>query len=136
MTPIAPETTGRLTAAQVAHYETQGYVLFHQPAFPSDKFARLKAIFEESLAREGSDGMNRIHQRDPRLLEFLLADEVLNLVEPIVGPNIALFSSHFISKDPHTGKAPPWHEDSSYWDGRASTVAGICTVWLTIDEAT
>jgi Protein involved in biosynthesis of mitomycin antibiotics/polyketide fumonisin len=126
----------RLTAEQVAQYEKDGYVEFHQPVLPPDAFARLKAVFEEDLARYGEDGLDMIHVRDPRLLEFLLADEVLDLVEPLVGPNIGLWASHFICKPPKTGKATPWHEDSSYWNGRVSTMAGICTVWLAIDEAT
>ncbi len=129
-------TSGRLSEAQVAQYERDGYTLFHQPVFTPEKFARLTAIFEESLAREGSGGMDMIHLRDERLLEFLLADEVLDLVEPLVSPNIGLWSSHSISKLPFTGKATPWHEDSSYWNGRISTLAGICTVWLVIDQAT
>ena len=69
-------------------------------------------------------------------MEFLLSPEVLDLIEPVVGPNIGLWASHFISKDPHTGKATPWHEDSAYWNGRTSTMEGICTVWLAIDQAT
>jgi len=129
-------TASQLTAEQIAQYERDGYTLCKTPLFAPDKFARLKAIFEESLAREGSSGMDTIHFRDPRLLEFLLSDEVLNLIEPIIGPNIGLWSSHFISKDPYVGKATPWHEDSFYWNERASTQAGICTVWLAIDEAT
>ena len=80
--------------------------------------------------------MDVIHFKDDRLLEFLMADEVLDLVEPLIGPNIGLWSSHFISKAPKVGKATPWHEDSSYWNGRVSTMAGICTVWLAIDRAT
>lgn len=125
-----------LTPEQVAQYQRDGYVLFHQPLFSEEKFARLKAIFEENLERYGPDNLDVIHFRDPRLLEFLLSDEVLNLVEPVVGPNIGLWSSHFICKPPYTGKATPWHEDSAYWNGRVSTMAGICTVWLAIDEAT
>lgn len=132
--PTIPEL--RLSPAQIAQYKEDGYTLCHQALFASDKFARLKAIFEECLLLESSGGMDRMHQRDPRLLEFLLSDEVLNLVEPVVGPNIGLWSSHFISKDPHVGKATPWHEDSSYWNGRTSTMEGICTVWLALDEAT
>lgn len=126
----------RLTPEQVAQYQRDGYVLFHQSLFSEEKFARLKAIFEENLERYGPDNLDVIHFRDPRLLEFLLSDEVLNLVEPVVGPNIGLWSSHFICKPPYTGKATPWHEDSAYWNGRVSTMAGICTVWLAIDEAT
>jgi ectoine hydroxylase-related dioxygenase (phytanoyl-CoA dioxygenase family) len=127
---------GRLTPEQVSQYEREGYTLFHQPVFAPEKFAHLKAIFEEDLEKYGEEGLDTIHFRDSRLLEFLLSDEVLDLVEPLTGPNIGLWSSHFISKPPRTGKATPWHEDSSYWNGRVSTMAGICTVWLAIDEAT
>lgn len=133
MTTTATHTP-RLTPADAEQYARDGYVLYHQPVFPADKFARLKAIFEENLARHGEDGLDMIHVRDPRLLEFLLADEVLDLVEPLTGPNIGLWASHFISKPPRTGKATPWHEDSSYWNGRVSTMEGICTVWLALDE--
>lgn len=129
-------TGQRLTADQAAQYERDGYVIFREPVFPADAFARLKAIFEEDLAQYGEPGLDMIHVRDPRLREFLLSKPVLDLVEPVVGPNIGLWASHFISKPPRTGKATPWHEDSSYWNGRVSTMAGICTVWLAIDEAT
>jgi len=130
------KTSGRLSKAQVSQYQRDGYTLFKQPVFPNGDFDRLKAIFEEDLDRYGDAGLDVIHFRDPRLMEFLLSDTVLDLVEPVVGPNIGLWSSHFISKAPRTGKATPWHEDSSYWNGRISTMAGICTVWLAIDEAT
>jgi Phytanoyl-CoA dioxygenase (PhyH) len=126
---------GRLTAGQVTQYEAGGYVLFKQPVFSPDTFARLTAIFEEDLAHYGEDDLDTIHFRDPRLLEFLLSDEILDLVEPVIGPNIGLWSSHFIVKSPHTGKATPWHEDSAYWQGRMSTMARICTVWLALDQA-
>jgi len=38
------------------------------------------------------------HFVDTKLFEWLFSDEVLDLVEPIIGPDIALFSSHFICK--------------------------------------
>jgi ectoine hydroxylase-related dioxygenase (phytanoyl-CoA dioxygenase family) len=123
----------RLTTDEIEHYNREGYVLYRKPVFSQDKFERLKAIFEENLARHGEDKLDMIHVRDSRLLEFLLADEILDLVEPVVGPNIGLWASHFISKPPRTGKATPWHEDSAYWNGRVTTMVGICTVWLALD---
>lgn len=128
--------TPRLTPEQVAAYERDGFIQFHQPVFPTEKFARLKAIFEEDLQKCTERELDMIHTRDDRLLEFLMADEVLDLVESVIGPHIGLWASHLICKEPLTGKATPWHEDSSYWNGRVSTMAGICTVWLAIDQAT
>jgi ectoine hydroxylase-related dioxygenase (phytanoyl-CoA dioxygenase family) len=125
-----------LSADDVAKYKKDGYVLYKRPVFPRPDFDRLKAIFEEDLSAHGEAGLDVIHFRDSRLLEFLLSDTILNLVEPVVGPNIGLWSSHFISKPSRVGKATPWHEDSSYWNGRISTMAGICTVWLAMDRAT
>lgn len=126
----------RLNTDQCDAFERTGYLQFHQPTLPDDKFARLKAIFEEDLLRFSEQELDMIHTRDERLLEFLLADEVLDLVEPLIGPNIGLWASHLICKQPLTGKATPWHEDSAYWNGRVSTMEGIVTVWLAIDRAT
>jgi chlorinating enzyme len=80
--------------------------------------------------------MAQIQAHDPRLLDFLLSDTMLDLVQPLVGPDIAVWSSHMISKPARTGKATPWHTDAAYWEGRVSTMAGICTVWLALDEVT
>jgi len=123
----------RLSAEQTTAFHRDGYLSFRQPVFSTVEFGRLKAIFEENLAQYGEDNLDVMHFRDPRLLEFLIHDSVLDLVEPLIGPNIGLWSSHFISKSPRTGKATPWHEDSSYWEGRVSTMEGIVTVWLAID---
>jgi ectoine hydroxylase-related dioxygenase (phytanoyl-CoA dioxygenase family) len=132
----APLAHPRLTPEEVHHFSTQGYVLPGRPVFSPERFDRLCAIFEENLAEYGADHLDTPHFRDERLLEFLLADEVLDLVEPLIGPNIGLWSSHFICKEPYKGKATPWHEDSAYWNGRVSTMEGIVTVWLAIDRAT
>ena len=130
----SPTRTSRLSGAEVDEYRRLGYVLFQQPVFGAAAFARLGAIFEEDLARYGEDDLDTIHFRDPRLLEFLLSDDILDLVEPLVGPDIGLWSSHFISKPPRTGKATPWHTDADYWRDRTSGAAGICTLWLAIDQ--
>jgi ectoine hydroxylase-related dioxygenase (phytanoyl-CoA dioxygenase family) len=125
----------RLTLGEVSHYNDKGYVLYNKPVFSGLTFDRLKSIFEENLEKYGPENLDTMHFRDARLLEFLLHDDVLNLVEPLIGPNIGLWSSHFICKPPKVGKATPWHEDSAYWNGRTSTMEGIVTVWLAIDRA-
>src|SRR5690349_6113549 len=129
----------KLSPEDVAFYRQNGYFLYHQPVFSPDKLARLTTIFEEHLADKGSklsDELDTPHFRDPRLLEFLLSDEVLDIVEPVLGPNIALWSSHFICKDPYVGRATPWHEDSAYWNGRFDGWNYITTVWLALDRST
>jgi hypothetical protein len=128
----------KLTANDVEFYKKNGYLIHKHPVFPVEKQARLKTIFEEHLAQKGdklSDELDTPHFRDPRLLEFLLSPEPLDLVESLIGPNIGLWSSHFISKEPFKGRATPWHEDSYYWKGRVSRFDGIVTLWLAIDRS-
>jgi len=73
-------TKPHLSNAEVEKYETDGYVLCKRPIFSDDEFARLKTIFEEDLAQYGVDGLDVIHFKDDRLLEFLLSDTILDLV--------------------------------------------------------
>lgn len=41
------------------------------------------------------------------MLKFLLSERVLNLVERLIGPDIALWSSHFIAMEPYIGRRTP-----------------------------
>lgn len=123
-----------MSAEEVAKYNKDGYFSFNRPLFSEADFGRLKAIFEENLEKYGPDDLDVIHFRDRRLMEFLLNDSILDLVEQLIGPNIGLWSSHFICKPAKTGKRTPWHEDSSYWKGRISSMENILTIWLAIDK--
>ena len=130
-------TQSTLTEIDVEQFRRQGYLLPHRQLFSEEKLGELELIFNEHLANKGaklSDELDTPHYRDARLLDYLLSDEVLDTVEPLIGPDIALWSSHFISKDPYTGRATPWHEDSSYWNGRFSSYDRIVTVWLALEN--
>lgn len=127
-----------LSKEEVEFYHENGYLLHKKQLFSQEKLDELTNIFEDQLAKKGSklsDELDTPHFREERLLKFLLSDEVLDLVEPIIGPNIGLWSSHFICKDPFKGRATPWHEDSSYWKGRLDRFDKIITVWLAIDKS-
>ncbi|HVX46567.1 MAG TPA: phytanoyl-CoA dioxygenase family protein [Mycobacteriales bacterium] len=124
------------TPEDVAFFRRNGYLLPSEPLLPEDRLQQLTRLFEEHLADRGSklsDELDTPHFHDPRLLEFLLADDILDVVEPLTGPDILLWSSHFISKEPGVGRATPWHTDSDYWDGRLSDDSRIVTVWLSLD---
>ena len=131
--------TPRLTPAQVADYHRDGYLLYREPVLPKGDFATLRSIFEEHRDARGSkraDELDTPHFRDPRLLDYLLSDAMLDLVSPIIGQDIGLFSSHFIAKEPRTGRPTPWHEDGAYWDGKFDRFDDLVTVWLAIAPST
>ncbi|MEO6876597.1 MAG: phytanoyl-CoA dioxygenase family protein [Opitutaceae bacterium] len=134
-----PTTHYRLTTAEVARYRLEGYHIFREQLFPPAKFDGLKTTFEDILngldAGVRPESMDVPHFQHPELFKWLLADEVLDLVEPILGPDIALFSSHFICKPRGNGQRVPWHEDSHYWKTMITPME-VATVWLAIDPST
>ncbi|MFP2996607.1 phytanoyl-CoA dioxygenase family protein [Spongiivirga sp. MCCC 1A20706] len=131
-------TDNRLNREQIEFYRKNGYLLPNELLFSPQKQQQLTAIFEEHLKHKGkklSDELDTPHFRDQRLLKFLLAPEVLDVVESLIGSNIGLFSSHFISKEPGKGRRTPWHEDSAYWEGKFDELNKIVTIWLAIDNS-
>jgi chlorinating enzyme len=133
------EVESRLSPEQVRNFRDHGYIIYDQPVFSEARFAALKDHFEDKLAVLPPDVrpelMDALHFTDPKLFDWLLADEVLDLVEPILGPDIALFNSHFICKPKGNGKRVPWHEDAYYW-GKAIDPMQVVTIWLAIDPST
>ena len=135
---MTERTAGRrvLDETEVAGFRERGYAACHWQVFPPARLAALQALAEEHLRAAGDPGSPRLdtpHFHDERLLGFLLGDEVLDLVEPLTGPDIVLWSSHFIVKTATSTAGTPWHEDSAYWAGRLSDDSRIVTVWLALD---
>lgn len=128
----------RLTDAQIRAYRDEGYLIYRDQVLSGEKFSGLKKCFEKILGDLPSEvrpeSMDVPHFAHPELFEWLFDDQVLDLVEPILGPDIALFSSHFICKPQGNGKRVPWHEDSAYWRGQLDPM-DVCTVWLAIDPS-
>ena len=128
----------RLTSDQTKRYSEEGYLIYREPVFTGGQFDGLKDCFEKILAdlpgETRPESMDVPHFAYPQLFQWLFDDEVLDLVEPLIGPDIALFSSHFICKPKGNGKRVPWHEDSAYWKTMLAPME-VVTVWLAIDPS-
>ena len=131
---------GKLSPQEVEFFRDQGYLLVHRPVLEPRRFQGLHDHFEQSLARWNTlagaspEHMDVPHFADPKLFEWLFADELLDMVESLIGPDIVLWSSHFISKPAGVGKRVPWHEDSAYWSKILDPME-VVTIWLAIDPA-
>ncbi len=133
-TPARP----RLSAVETAAFAREGYLLFDRPVLAPEKFAGLRAYFEQMLAAlppgQRPEDMDVPHMAHPRLFDWVFDDAILDLVEPLLGPDIALFSTHFLCKPAGDGKRVPWHQDSFYWRHLLEPMQ-VVTVWLAIDES-
>ena len=128
----------KLTAEETARYKTEGFLVYRRPVLAEPRFRALKNHFERKLAAlatgQRGEHMDVPHFLDTALFEWLFDDEVLDLVEDILGPDIDLFSSHFISKAAGEGLRVPWHEDSAYWRDMLAPME-VVTVWLALDSS-
>lgn len=64
---------------------------------------------------------------DPFIHRVAGDTRLLDIAEQFVGPNIALYATHYIAKPPRTGRAVGWHQDGSYWPLEPMDVV---TLWV------
>lgn len=136
---LSSPATARLSEQEVGHFHREGYALPRGQVLPQTDFRDLQAAFDDMLGDWVAQGgrpeaMDVPHFYRPELMRWLLHPAVLDLVEPITGPDILLFSSHFICKPAGDGRRVPWHEDSAYWRGQWEPM-DVVTVWLAIDDS-
>ncbi len=64
---------------------------------------------------------------DPFWVRFLSDECLLQVAEPLVGPDIAFFAADYIAKPPKEGLEVRWHQDGNYWPLEPMEVV---TVWF------
>lgn len=72
-------------------------------------------------------------REDPFWVRLISDPRLLDVAQQFVGPDIALFASHYIAKPPRDGQPVLWHQDGSYWPLEPMEVV---TLWLAVDDST
>lgn len=117
-------------------YEKEGYAIFRN-------------VLDAELIREASAHVEWLQKKhpdirpekldwflvlnDPFWVRLVADDRLLDIVERFIGPNIALFASHYFAKPPHDGLPVLWHQDGSYWP---LDPCEVVTLWLAVDDST
>ena len=134
----------RLSAAEVAHYETQGWVI---PAFrlPAARVSALQQALEDLLAKnpgvrpeklvsahiEGDNGEGV--RGSAAFLDLARDPEIVDLVSDVIGDDVILWGCHVFCKPPGEGYETPWHQDGHYWPIRP---LATCTAWVALEPST
>jgi phytanoyl-CoA hydroxylase len=117
-------------------FEQDGYTVFRN-VIDRDLLDRMSAHVDWLLAqhpdRRGEELTHDLVARDPFWVRVISDDRLLDIAQHFVGPDIALFASHYICKPPKSGKPVLWHQDGAYWPLEPMTVV---TLWLAVDEST
>ena len=120
-----------------------------QQRFARDGYATYRQVLDAGLVQEARDHVvwllernpsvrpeqlhHHLMRNDPFWVRLVSDDRLLDIAEEYVGPNIALFASHYISKPPENGQSVLWHQDGAYWPLEPMEVV---TLWLAVDDAT
>ncbi len=129
-----PSSVTHLNDAEVAQYHEDGYVI---PEFrlPADTLDAIRNDHDRLLSRhpEFVDYCPSLLAYDLAFLNYARTPEILDMVEQLIGPDIALWNSSFFAKPAKIGRATPWHQDGEYWPIRP---LATCTGWIAIDDST
>jgi ectoine hydroxylase-related dioxygenase (phytanoyl-CoA dioxygenase family) len=152
----AMRTTERLTEAERAEYDEQGFLRlagFADADLCARMLDRVVAITHAHAGGERAPGfvlaeanlagragnpedvaskVFRLH-RDTVFAEFAHSRPLTELLADLVGPDIDCFLSQFIFKNPGAW-GQPWHQDSYYFP--FDPPRPITGVWLAVSEAT
>jgi ectoine hydroxylase-related dioxygenase (phytanoyl-CoA dioxygenase family) len=126
------------TTDQVDFYHKNGYLKFGR-IFTKRELDTLRDYVDHMIANLPqeirSEQMDVPHFANPSLFRYLTHPAVLDVIECFIGPDIVLWSSHFISKRSGDGLAVPWHQDGAYWGSRLQPMQ-VVTMWLAVDAST
>jgi ectoine hydroxylase-related dioxygenase (phytanoyl-CoA dioxygenase family) len=119
-----------------SEYERNGYVIF-------------RGVLDEELCAEARQHVEWLRERhpqtrpehldtdlvrdDPFWVRLVSDERLLAIAEQFIGPDIALFASHYVAKPPLDGQPVLWHQDGSYWPLEPMEVISL---WLAVDAST
>jgi hypothetical protein len=115
------------------HYVKNGYV-FLGPTLTPEGLAAARANLDRMLQELHpslkSTEIYSAHQQERWILDILTAKPLLDIIEKEIGPDIVLWSSQMLCKQPRSGKAIPWHQDLTYWNIGGRTTS----IWMALDD--
>jgi phytanoyl-CoA hydroxylase len=115
--------------------------------YDRDGYAVFREVIDMELVEEGRrhvDWLQRGHPDlrpeqlgtalvadDPFWVRLVADDRLLDVAARFIGPDIALFASHYIAKPPGSGQAVLWHQDGGFWPLEPMEVVSL---WLALDD--
>ena len=134
--------TAGLQAAEIIRYREQGFIVPHYRLAPK-LLARMHVSLErlisenpqrrpEHLVLRWGGGANAL-PTDKEFLGFARTPALLDLIEPLLGPDLICWGAHVFCKPAGDGLEVPWHQDGQYWPIRP---LATCTMWIALDDST
>ena len=135
------QTSNSLSKAQIESYWENGF-LCPIPAISAQQCEDWRAELEAIESNWLDNGLPRAlnvykrvnaHLVMPLAYEIAAHSAILDVVEGILGPDVLLYSTEFLIKEPHTKHVVTMHQDLAYWG--LGEIDGILTAWLALTPA-
>ena len=135
-----------LSAADIAHYHDEGYVIV-RGLFKTDEITLLHRAAKEdheldkrSFGRaDGEGGTVRLslwnHPGDGIYSMFARSERMVRSCEKLLGGEVYHYHSKMIMKDPRVGGAWTWHQDYGYWYQNGVLRPQLTSVSIAVDGA-
>ena len=154
MSAVAPARSTRLSAADLARYHADGWVVV-RGMYDRARMAALAAEVEGLHERMAANAPDTVHlswedlppgrpqrirqlmhseQVSPILDAMSRSNEMLDVLEQLVGPDLMLFHSKLMMKAALDGTFTPWHQDWGYWQHESKQPTHV-NCMLAIDAA-
>lgn len=120
----------------VEQYNRDGYVVIRNaidPELAAETSRHVDWLLEKNPGIRPELLHHNLLRRDPFMHHLVGDDRLLDIIEPFIGSNIALFAAHYIAKAPFKGQPVLWHQDGSYWPLEPMEVI---TIWLAATDST
>lgn len=126
------ETEEMIEAEIRGSYQRDGYFIFRNVLDP-DLIERVDGHIDWLLSRHPGRRPDQLGhdlaRKDPFWHRLVSDRRLLDLAEVLLGPDLALYATHYICKEPYTGREVRWHQDGAFWPIEPMEVL---TLWLAI----
>jgi ectoine hydroxylase-related dioxygenase (phytanoyl-CoA dioxygenase family) len=133
-----------LLASEIAHYESEGWVI-PRYTLPRERVDALRGALDELIRNnpgvrpeklvsahiEGDNGEGV--RGSAAFLALAMDPQIVELVSGVIGDDVVLWGCHVFCKPAAEGYETPWHQDGHYWPIRP---LANCTVWVALEEST
>jgi ectoine hydroxylase-related dioxygenase (phytanoyl-CoA dioxygenase family) len=73
------------------------------------------------------------HERHTGNNDLGLHDNIVGIIEQLLGPDLKMFRNALLLKPPRVGSQKGMHQDSPYWPIQPME---LCSCWFALDDAT
>lgn len=121
-----------LTQEEVQTYKTDGLLFPKRALAPEQAIAALAEL--ERYEHDTGGVVNgkwryKSHLVFPWINRIMRLPHLLDLVEPLLGPDLMVWTSHLYPKEPGDGRFISWHQDAAHWGLDSDQ---IVTLWIAL----